>query len=230
MAKLPKPEIHVAFDLTKLRENPDNPRVLSKEGERKLDASLGEFGMLDTIVANRREDGSLVVCGGHQRLKAMLKAGETKGLVSIVQVDEIAEKKLCLILNGHHGQWDGDKLEAMLSDLSQSGVELHDLGLDGMAAFEEISADLANAAEALEGAGGGEPETKEIDPDSFNLKHRCPKCGFEYDKETTAEGRRAEGPGKRTVKGERPAEADEDEAPAPKATRARRHQVVDDDE
>ena len=31
--------------------------------------------------------------------------------------------------------------------------------------------------------GGGAPasSTKELYPDGFNLKHKCPKCGFEYD-------------------------------------------------
>ena len=63
---LPKPEIHKDFDLSKLAENPDNPRVLSQEGARKLAASLDEFGMLEAIVANRVRGIRCGVCWNEQ--------------------------------------------------------------------------------------------------------------------------------------------------------------------
>lgn len=214
---IPKPKFHAEFDLTKLVEHPDNPRKLSSEGEKKLDASLAEFGMVETIVANKREDGTLVVVGGHQRLRALLKAGVTKSPVSIVTVEPIAEKRLLLMLNGHHGSWEGDKLEELVRELKDENVDLHSLGLDGMHVFEEITANLASVEEELAGAGGGTPETREVLVDDLKLKHRCPKCGFEFDKDTNAEGRRASGAGKGHTLA-----AGRDKAPAKK------HQVVDD--
>lgn len=211
MGTIPKTEVKLSFDLTKLTENPDNPRVISKEGERKLDASLEEFGMLESVIVNKRADGVLMVVGGHQRLRRLLAAGHTVGMVTFVKVDLVAEKRLNLLLNGHHGSWDGEKLEAALRDLSDEGVVLQDLGLDGVAAFEQAMTVLADDAEALEEAGGATSETKEINPDGYELKHRCPKCGFEFDKPTTADGRRADGPGKRTVAGVRPPAANDDD-------------------
>ena len=232
MTQLPKPQIILDFDLTTLTENPDNPRVLSNEGARKLDSSLAEYGMVDTIVVNRRDDGTLMVVGGHQRLKALLKSGETKGLVSIVKVDELREKKLNLLLNGHHGQWDGGKLEEILRDLAAGGEDLSDLGLDGVAPFEAILSDLADAAQADEEQGGGEPETKEIIPEDLKTKHRCPKCGFDFDKPTNEDGRRVDGAGKRAVAGVRPADVDaeEDDTPAPAPKKKAPRRKIDDDE
>lgn len=221
MAKSKKPatsnkaEIIAEFDLTKLSEHPDNPRTLSKAGEKQLAASLDEFGMVETIVANRRADGSLVVLGGHQRLKVLLKTGAKTGPVSIVQVDEQQEKRLLVMLNGHHGQWDTDKLSTILAEITDNGDTLTGLGLEGVAAFESIVAGLQDAAEAAESAtDGGSGDSGEVDVDNderFQLEHRCPKCGFEYASETDENGSRGTSKG-RGKKGKKDA-ADAD-APA----------------
>ena len=195
---LPKPEIHKDFDLSKLAENPDNPRVLSQEGARKLAASLDEFGMLEAIVANRRADGSLVVVGGHQRLAALLAKGERRSLVTIIRVDAIQEKRLNLMLNGHHGTWDGERLESIMKELAAAEVALGDLGLDGVAPYEAVLSRMVDEQQAAEEAAGGlaPAGATEIDVDGMVMKHRCPACGFEFDKPTNADGRRSDGPGR----------------------------------
>jgi hypothetical protein len=187
--ELPKTTIEPLYDLTKLVEHPDNPRTLDRAAEAKLAASIDEFGLVDTITANVRDDGSVVVLGGHQRLKVLLKRGTTQAPVTLVKVSESQERRLLLLLNGHHGKWDNDKLGELLEMIQESGDDISNLGLDGVEGFEQTMALLKEAeqqeAPAAEGDGAAE-----IDVGGMELKHRCPKCGFEFDKSTTSEGGR----------------------------------------
>lgn len=50
-------------------------------------------------------------------------------------------------------------------------------------AFDADDLDLliSQMTGALLGVSETDSQTKEIDPDSFNLAHKCPKCGFEFD-------------------------------------------------
>ncbi len=178
------------FDLTKLTHHPDNPRTISREGRRALAASIEKWDMLETIVANKRADGTYVVLGGHQRLDVLVDRGDTKGLVAVVQVDELTEKQIMVALNGHHGKWDGEKLSTLLEEFIANNVETDVLGLEGVPSFEAQLATLAVAAEFEDRNGGGTGGPQEVDVDDLQLKHRCPKCGFEFDKETTTDGRR----------------------------------------
>ena len=54
-----------------LRENPDNPRNLSKKQHEELEKSLSKFGLCEPIVIN--QDGEII--GGHQRYKILKKMG-----------------------------------------------------------------------------------------------------------------------------------------------------------
>lgn len=188
---IPKREHHEEFDLSKLVPHPDNPRVISRDGKKALAESIAEFGMVQEIVVNRRDDGSLVVVGGHQRLEAMRAAGEKRGPVTIVKVGETDEKRLLVMLNGHHGRWDGEKLADILGELNEAGVDLGGIGLDGVDALERVQAQLADQQEFEARQQAGESsETREIPVDDFKLKHRCPRCHFEFDNDTAADGRR----------------------------------------
>lgn len=186
---LPKTEIIHDFDITTLMEHPDNPRLISRDGEAKLAASIEEFGVVDTITANRRPDGTIVVLGGHQRLKVMLKRGTTKAPVTLVTVTPEQEKRLLLMLNGHHGRWDTDKLTDMLQQMADAGDDIATLGLEGVEAYEskltEMTEQSQKEADDIIGEGA-----EEVDVDSITLKHRCPKCGFEFDKDTSESGDR----------------------------------------
>lgn len=228
----PKRKFIENFDLTKLVENPNNPRTIGREGEKKLDASLDEFGMLEPIVVNKRDDGTLMIVGGHQRWKRLIARGETKGLIALVQLTDVAEKKLTLMLNGHHGAWDGNKLEVYLTELGNEQVDLTSLGLDGVVPFEQILSNMAVAAEAQERESGNTQEPSgpvEVNPDEFKLKHRCPRCSFEFDKSTTADGSREYGSNKHPR-----GLVVEDEAAPPKPAKAKKNtkapQIEEDDD
>lgn len=125
-----------------------NPRRMSDEDLSALRRSLRFFGVVEPVVANRRT-GRIV--GGHQRIRAALAEGMETLPVVWVDLDEPSEKQLNLALNRIHGEWDEEKLAALIHELDESGA---DLGLTG---FEE-----EEISRLLDGAGPGDGLT---DPD-----------------------------------------------------------------
>jgi hypothetical protein len=160
--------------------------------------------MVETIVANQRPDGTVMVLGGHQRLRCLLDAGTVRGPVTLVRVTPSQERRLNLMLNGHHGQWDADKIRAQLAEIVAEGEAVTGMGLEGIAPFEaflvsqaDMDESIREATEAAQGAGAAE-----VDVDGITMRHRCPQCGFEYNEDTDAGGGRGQ---TRTDKFKRPA-------------------------
>ncbi len=136
--------------LKDLRPAPYNPRQTLKPGEHEYEAikaSLGEFGLVQPLVWNKRS-GFLV--GGHQRREVLIAEGLKEAQVVEVDLDEVSEKKLNLQLNGT-GRWDDGKLAEILSGMKLESVDIGSLGFSG----REI-ADLLTKAK---------PKPK-IDPDT----------------------------------------------------------------
>ena len=79
-----------------LRPDPANPRRISDEELESLTRSIREFGLIDPIIARRREDK--VVIGGHQRLLAARKLG-LKSACGVVNLPEEQAHLLNLALN-----------------------------------------------------------------------------------------------------------------------------------
>lgn len=151
-----------------------NPRRISPKAMQGLRASLTRFGELGGIVFNRRT-GNLV--GGHQRVKALLALGETDAEVRVVDLPVAEEKAANLALNhpGIGGEWD----EALLR------VVLDETARDLPTMFEELQlADIIKPP-PIDGElpTGDESSAEEVDVDGFDLEHRCPMCGFEFNDE-----------------------------------------------
>ena len=94
-------------ELDKLKEAAYNPRVKLEPGMdeyEKLRKSIETFGDVEPIVWNQRTGN---VVGGHQRLQVLRDLGEKEATVSVVDMDEMAEKRLNLALNKARGDWDG---------------------------------------------------------------------------------------------------------------------------
>ena len=99
-----------------------NPRVDLQPGDEDFEAingSLERFGMVQPIVWNERTNR---VVGGHQRLTSEEYRGETEVYVSVVDLDEIDEKRLNIALNKLGSDWDEEKLTAVLEKLGEDAA------------------------------------------------------------------------------------------------------------
>lgn len=108
-----------------------NPRVDLKPGDAdydKLKRSIDTFGYVEPLVWNGRT-GNLV--GGHQRLKILIEQGLKEVDVSVVDLDPDKEKTLNLALNKIRGDWDEEKLGALLRELTKDpNLDLDLTGFD----------------------------------------------------------------------------------------------------
>jgi len=137
----------IKVPVSQLNPAPYNPRLDLKPGDadyEKLKRSIGEFGYVEILVWNKRT-GNLV--SGHQRLKILIEQGVTDVDVSVVDLSLPKEKQLNLILNRVRGDWDEDKLEALLSELSNiPDFDLASTGFD----LPELSEILDSGGESAE--------------------------------------------------------------------------------
>ncbi len=131
--------------------SPYNPRTISDHDLQALRRSLRFFGTVEPIVVNRRT-GRIV--GGHQRVKAAQAEGIATLPVVHVDLDEPTEKQLNLALNRISGEFDPDRLAAVLADLQAAGA---DLGLTGF-----TDAEIEELVSALD-----EPRDGLTDPDAI---------------------------------------------------------------
>ena len=83
-----------------------NPRVELMPGDdeyEKLKRNIERFGMVVPVIWNRRTNR---VVSGHQRLTVLMNEGVTEVDVSVVDLDETAEKQLNIAMNKVTGEWD----------------------------------------------------------------------------------------------------------------------------
>lgn len=105
-----------------------NPRVALKAGDEeyeKLRRSVETFGLVEPIIWNERTG---TVVGGHQRLTVLRDLGVEDVDVSVVDLDEAHEQTLNVALNKISGDWDNEKLSALLSGLATDLQELTGFG------------------------------------------------------------------------------------------------------
>lgn len=104
----------------RIKAAPYNPRKDLKPGDpeyEKLRRSIEEFGYVDPLIWNKRT-GTLV--GGHQRLKILVNEhGATEVDVSVVDLDDTAERALNVTLNKVAGVWDDPALAKLLLELQE---------------------------------------------------------------------------------------------------------------
>lgn len=142
--------------VSSLKQAPYNPRVALKPGDpefEKLRRSIERFGVVEPLIWNERT-GYLV--GGHQRLAVLVAAGATEVDVSVVDLPPEQEKLLNLALNRISGDWDPDRLAALLEELVK--LPEVDVALSGFDAGE-ISRILDEALK-IEEPAAPEPPTE----------------------------------------------------------------------
>ena len=115
------------ININKVKENPNNPRIIKDVKFKKLVQSIKDFPeMLDLrpIVV----DANMIVLGGNMRLKACKEAGlkEVPVLIADKLTDE-QQKEFIIKDNVGFGEWDWDVLanEWEAQDLEDWGLELN---------------------------------------------------------------------------------------------------------
>ena len=102
-----------------------NPRKIDDHQLDALKRSLDRWGLVEPVVMNKRT-GRIV--GGHQRVKAALALAVPEVPTVWVDIDEEGEKALNIALNQISGEWEEDKLAALLDELEAKGQSLEELG------------------------------------------------------------------------------------------------------
>lgn len=117
-----------------------NPRKISDEELSRLEDSIDEFGFVDPIIINLKNNR---IVGGHQRFKIIQKEGlDELNLLRLGNVgwafvetdlkvkDGNYEKALNIALNKISGEWDTGKLDLILDDLAVEGFDVTLTGFD----------------------------------------------------------------------------------------------------
>ena len=121
------------IDINKLIPATYNPRKDLKTDDAeyiKIKNSIVKFGFVSPLVINK----DMTVIGGHQRLKFLKDLGITEVECIVVDLDKTNEKALNIALNKIQGDWDEDKLEALLQELKLEEFDMNLTGFD----FDEV--------------------------------------------------------------------------------------------
>jgi len=150
----------VMLPLSKLKEDPKNPRTISPTQLRALGNSMKRWGIIEPIIVNKDH----TIIGGHQRYKALKEAGEKMAPCVVVDLEPTEAKALNLALNRISGDWDESSLLVALRELEDIGIDISITG------FTE--ADITRL-EIIPDIDIDEAALREI-------KMICPKCGFQW--------------------------------------------------
>ena len=150
--------------LDKLKENPDNPRTISKEKFEKLKSNIQKFPKmleLRPIVYNKKN----IVLGGNMRLKAIRElAAENKIKLKdsyfkkAESLTEDEQNQFIILDNQEFGDWDFDSLANLFNtdELLEWGFDSKEIGIFDPATLDEQ----------------GKLDEKK--------KNKCPNCGTEF--------------------------------------------------
>ena len=156
-----------------------NARTHSDAQIQQIAASMREWGWTNPVLVD--EAGGIIA--GHGRVLAAqrLQVSEVPVIVASGWTDAqkrayiIADNKLAL-----NAGWDNDLLALEFGELQELGFDLDLTGFD------------AGELEALAGSEENDVHqrstAREVDADAFEMEHKCPRCGFEYETKTRTPG------------------------------------------
>lgn len=146
-----------------------NARTHSDAQVAQIAASIREFGWTNPILV----DDESGVIAGHGRLLAARKLGmDTVPTIRLEGLTKAQRRALVLADNklAMNAGWNEEMLKLELEELDGLGFSLEMTGFS----LDEFKA-LTFTMDAPESS------TAEIDPSGFELEHKCPRCGFEFD-------------------------------------------------
>jgi len=158
--------------IAELDLDPANVRQHDEKNLAAIKSSLKRFGQQKPIVV----DPKGIVIAGNGTLTAARALGWDRIRIVRTQL-EGSEATAYAIADNRTAElatWDDDALMQQLSAL-----DLEDSALVEAAGFS--AAELEGMVDKLL-HDENESSAKEIDVDSFDLAHQCPRCGFEFDK------------------------------------------------
>lgn len=160
-----------------------NPRKDLQPGDReweKISDSLENFGLVEPLVYNERS-GRIV--GGHQRAKILAYQGQTEAMVSVVDLDDEAEKILAAKLNRVQGFWDSRKLAELLMEIKEATGSIAETGFEDWE-YESMTQEYDHIENLLEDdfsdAGKSESDTFAI-TFTFPMEAKEEIDGFIFD-------------------------------------------------
>lgn len=147
------------FKIKDLKDNPKNPRFITKEKSSHLKSMLEDFGLIDNPICS--EDGVLI--GGHQRKNILKQMGkkEVECKIPSRPLSEQETDRLMIGLNLHVGSMDYEILANNweVPELIKYGFTQEEL-LGNCKEFQEVES--------------------EASPKKPKQKSMCPKCGHEF--------------------------------------------------
>ena len=176
--------------ITDLIPSDYNPRIMPEKESAKLRNSLENFGLVDPIVINLKNNH---IIGGHQRFEVLidqhLEDNKIFDELNLIRLGDIGwvftdtdlkvesddhEKALNLSLNKISGEWDTEKLFVILEELEVNNFNIDLTGFDGF--DEEI--EIKGLLDKMEFS---EPENK---ADSENSKSESEDVEFDEQDDT----------------------------------------------
>jgi ParB-like chromosome segregation protein Spo0J len=173
------------IDPKKLKPYSLNAKKHPPEQIEKIIRSINLSGFDQPIVVNK-EGKDLVLIKGHGRLLASLQMGLKEVPTVVLELPKLVADQARLMDN-KSAESDYD-VEVLVKELSKFNTEqIIDTGfsaddLQGMIMQLENSIDFGSIDDSEDDRNDEENNgsTKEIDVDSFEFEHTCPKCGFQY--------------------------------------------------
>ena len=142
----------------------------------KLAGSIREFGFNNPVLI----DNDNGIIAGHGRVLAAQSLGlETVPCIRLGHLTDTQRRAYILADNRLAeigGGWDEEMLKLELADLRELDTDFDLMGFDASLIEEKL-----NPSEPSIQSLTPESSAKEIDVDSFDMDHRCPRCGFEFD-------------------------------------------------
>ena len=152
-----------------------NSRTHSDSQVAQIAASIKEFGFTNPVLIDKDEG----IIAGHGRVLAARKLNiDSIPCVRLSHLTDIQKRAYVIADNklALNSGWDEEMLRLELAELDAGGFKLDLTGFDGD--------DLTRAMFGADAIDAPESSAKEIDTDDYEMGHKCPRCGFEFDAKT----------------------------------------------